>query len=137
MKIENIIEDIKNDIIKLGDKLEEEFKRQNPGLNCCVSLPGIEELATIKSIALSIEENNTHYYLSVLVHTHNGNRVFENEPKEIINNYPVPYYSRHPCQDKFVNLLRDIIKKNKHKMKSGNKSGNFYNDAQLYANSVY
>jgi hypothetical protein len=123
MKIENIIEDIKDDIIKLGGKLEEEFKLQNPGLNFSISLPGIEDLATIKAIGLSIEEDNAQYYLSVLVHTHNGNRVFENAPQEIINNEPVPYGARHPFQDRFVNLLRDIIKKNKNKMKPGNRSG--------------
>jgi hypothetical protein len=133
MKIENIIDDIKNDIIELRDKLEEQFKRQNPGLNFSVSLPGIEELDTIKLIALSIEEDDTQYYLSVHVHTHNGNRVFENDPKEIVNNEPVPYCARHPFQDRFVDLLRDIIKKNKNKMKSGNKSGSFYNDEGQYA----
>jgi len=136
MKIENIIEDIKRDIIELRDKLEEQFQRENPGLNFSVSLPGIEELVTIKSIALSIKEDNTIYYLSVHIHTHNGNRVFEKEPKEIINNQPVPYYARHPFQDRFVDLLRDIIKKKKNKKKSGNKAGNLYNNVRHYANNA-
>jgi hypothetical protein len=132
MKIENIIEDIKNDVKALRDKLEEQFKIENPGLNFSVSLPGIEELATIKSIALSIEEDNTIYYSCVNIHTHNGNRVFENPPKDIINSQPMPYCTRHPFQDRFVDLLRDIIKKNKNKIKSGNKPGNFCNDVAQY-----
>ncbi|MBC7888760.1 MAG: hypothetical protein H7Z13_12860 [Ferruginibacter sp.] len=126
MKIENIIEDIKKDIIELRDMVEVHFRIQNPGLNFSVSLPGIEELATIKSIALSIEQDNTIYYLSVHVHTHNGNRVFEDAPKEIINNQPIPYKARHPFQDRFVDLLRELIKKKKHKMKSINKPHKLY-----------
>lgn len=133
MKIENIIEDIKNDVTGLKDKLEEVFKRDNPELNLSVSLPGIEELDTIKSIGLLIEEENTKYYLSVEVHTHNGNRVFENAPQEIIDNQPVPYNARHPFQDRFVDLLRHIIKKNKYKTKPGNRCRNFYDGFQQYA----
>ncbi|MCW3090166.1 MAG: hypothetical protein JWP81_1235 [Ferruginibacter sp.] len=136
MKIENIIEDIKQDIIELKDRLEERVKQYNPDLNFSVTLPGIEELATIKSIALMIEEANTIYYLSVHVHTHNGNRVFENDPKKIIDNQLVPYHHRHPFQDSFVDLLRDIIKKNKHKRKSENKLHLPYNDIHEYVNSA-
>lgn len=128
MKIENIIEDIKEDIIALSHTLEEQFKTENPGLIFSVSLPAIEELNTIKSIALSIEDDHSKYFLSVHIHTHNGNRVFENAPKEIINNQQVPYSTRHPFQDRFVNLVRDIIKKKKNKMKSANKPYNLYND---------
>lgn len=136
MKIENIIEDIKKDIIELKDKLEEQCKREHPALNFSLSLPGIEELATVKSIALLIEEDDTKYYLSVHIHTHNGNRVFENAPQEIINNQAVPYNSRHPFQDRFVDLLRDIIKKNKNKKKSTNKPHHLYNDVLQYANTA-
>src|SRR5450432_1829172 len=136
MKIENIIEDIKKDIIELRDKLEEQCKRENPGLSFSVSLPGIEELATIKSIAISIEEDNIIYYSCVHIHTHNGNRVFENAPHEILNDQPVPYCARHPFQDRFVDLLRDIIKKNKHKIKPGSRSGNHYNDIQPYVKTA-
>ncbi|MEP7107042.1 MAG: hypothetical protein ABI760_03655 [Ferruginibacter sp.] len=134
MKIENIIEDIKMDIMELRDKVEEQVKRENPDLNFSVSLPGIEDLVTIKSIVLSIEEDNSIYYLGVHIHTHNGNRVFENEPRVFINNQPVPYCTRHPFQDRFVDLLRDIIKKKKHKMKSGHKPGDLYHDVRNYAN---
>ena len=136
MKIENIIEDIKKDIKELRDKLDEQFKRENSCLNFSVSLPGIEELTTIKSMALTIEEDSTIYYLSVQIHTHNGNRVFENATKQIINHQPVPYGKRHPFQDRFVDLLRDIIKKKKNKMKSGNKTGNTYNELRHYANTA-
>ncbi|MEJ7589546.1 MAG: hypothetical protein WKI04_18500 [Ferruginibacter sp.] len=111
MKIENLIDDIKEDIIALRNKLEERFVNDYPHLNVSVNLPGFENLATIKSIALSLQEDNIIYYLSVDVHTHNGNRVFENMPQKIINNHPEPYNDRHPFQDEFVDLLRDIIKK--------------------------
>ena len=136
MKIENIIDDIKNDVTELKGKLEEIFRRDNPELNLSVSLPGIEELDTIKSIGLLIEEENTKYYLSVEVHTHNGNRVFENAPKEIIDNQPVPYSARHPFQDTFVDLLRQIIKKNKYKLKPGSRCRNPYDDFGQYADSA-
>ncbi|MEO7768500.1 MAG: hypothetical protein ABIS01_13815, partial [Ferruginibacter sp.] len=96
MKIENIIDDIKKDVIELKNSLEERVKRDNPRLNFSISLPGIEELATIKSIALIIEEANASYYLSVHVHTHNGNRVFENDPKKIIDNQLVACGDGHP-----------------------------------------
>ena len=128
MKIENIIEDIKKDVHELSRKLEEQWRNENPDLIFSISLPGLEELTTIKSIAISIQTGNTTYCLSVHIHTHNGNRVFENEAKEIINNQPVPFSARHPLQDRFVELLRDIIKKRKQKMKSGNKSGNLHDE---------
>ena len=118
------------------DRFRRQFKKDNPGLNFSVSLPDIEELATIKSIALSIEEGNAIYYLSVYIHTHNGNRVFENVPVTIINNQAVPCCDCHPYQDKFVESLRDIIKKNKHKMKPGNKSGSLYNNMRQYASTA-
>lgn len=125
MKIENIIEDIRNDMIELSNKLEEQLKKENPDLDFALSLPDIEEMATIKSIALTIKKDNIEYYLSVHIHTHNGNRVFEDTPKAIIDNQPVPYFDRHPFQARFVDSLRDIIKKKKNKMKSGNKSDDF------------
>lgn len=130
MKIENIIEDIKKDIVELKDRLEEQFRTENPLVDFSVSLPGIDELATIKSIALSIEEDDTEYYLSVQIHTHNGNRVFENETMEIIDQHPVPCCIRHPYQDRFVDLLRDIIKKKKHQMKVANKPSHLYHNKQ-------
>jgi hypothetical protein len=136
MKIENIIEDIKNDMAELKDKLEEQFKRENPGLNFSVSLPGIEELATVKALVLSIEEGNARYCLSVQVHTHNGNRVFENEPQKIINEEAFAYSTRHPFQDKFVDVVRDIIKKKKTKTKGRSKPGKLYNDIRHYANTA-
>ena len=134
MKIENIIDDIKRDLIELTDTFSAQFRKENPTLKFSVSLPGIEELATVKSIALIIEEENV-IYLSVNIHTHNGNRVFENAPKEIKNNEPVPYHSRHPSQDRFVGLLRDIIRKRKLKMKAATKAGTVYNDLRNYANT--
>ncbi len=136
MKIENIIEDIKNDMAELRDKLMEQVKAENPDLNFSVSLPGIEELATVKALVLSIEEGGAKYCLSVQIHTHNGNRVFENDAQKIIGDDIMPYCSRHPFQDKFVDLLRDIIKKKKNKIKSRSKSNKMYNDIRHYANSA-
>jgi hypothetical protein len=136
MKIENIIDDIKNDMAELRDKLAEQVKMENPDLNFSVSLPGIEELATVKALVLSIEDGAAKYCLSVQIHTHNGNRVFENEAKKIIGNEALPYCSRHPFQDKFVDLLRDIIKKKKNKIKSRSKPNKLYNDIRHYAHSA-
>jgi len=137
MRIENIIEDIKNDIIELSEKLQEQLRKDHPAVNFSVSLPGIEELATIKSIALTIKEGDTLYHFSVYIHTHNGSRVFENPPQQIINNQFVPFSSRHPFQDRFVNLLRDIIKKNKHRTRPAHKSGDFLSDIQQYASPAW
>lgn len=137
MKIENIIDDIKKDMVELRDKLTEQVKVENPNLSFSISLPGIEELATVKALVLSIEEGAAKYRLSVQIHTHNGNRVFENEAQEIIGNKALPYCSRHPFQDKFVDLLRDIIKKKKNKIKSRSKSNKLYNDIRHYANSAW
>ncbi len=136
MKIENIIDDIKKDMAELRDKLTEQVKIENPDLHFSISLPGIEELATVKALVLSIEEGAAKYCLSVQVHTHNGNRVFENEAQKIIGDEALPYCTRHPFQDKFVNLLRDIIKKKKNKMKLRSKPNKLYNDIRLYANSA-
>jgi len=134
MKIENIIEDIKSDMVELMDKLTEQVKVENPDLNFSISLPGIEELATVKALALSIEDGAAKYCLSVQIHTHNGNRVFENEAQKIIGDEALPYCSRHPFQDKFVDLLRDIIKKKKNKIKARSKSNKLFNDLGHYAN---
>lgn len=136
MKIENIIEDIQRDVIELKNMLEEQFRKENPELSFSANVPGIEELSTIKSITLSIADGNAIYHLSAQVHTHNGNRVFENEPHIIVDNQVIPNVSRHPYQDNFVDLLRDIIKKKKNRMKAGSKPGNFYNDLRQYANTA-
>ena len=134
MKIENIIDDIKNDIIDIKNHLEEQFKKENILLNYSLSMPGIDELVTVKSLALLISENSKMFYLSVDIHTHNGNRVFENEPKEIVNNQLVPYKSRHPFQDKFVDLIRGVIKREKNKVKSTKKSRIKSRTIQYYNN---
>lgn len=136
MKIENIIEDIKKDIRELSECLEEQFKKENPSTNFSLSLPGIDELNTIKSMALTIEESGETYFLSVQIHTHNGNRVFENVSKMVIENQLVPYGDRHVYQDRFVDLLRDIIKKQKCKKKMGTKASTLYNDLRQYANTA-
>ena len=124
MKIENIIEDIKKDIIALKEKLEEGLKNQYPELIFTINLPGIDELTTIKSIAISVQENKTIYLLSVQIHTHNGNRVFENPPKEITGGQPAKDCSPHPFQPSFVVMIREIIRKNKLKKKSDSRSRN-------------
>lgn len=136
MKIENIIEDIKKDIIELGEMLEEQIRRENPSLNFFISLPDIEKLTTIKSMVLTIAEGNSNYFLGVQIHTHNGNRVFENEAKEIINHQVVPCFTRHPFQGRFVDMLRDIIKRRKSKMKFLEKKGKHNNSAKHYANTA-
>lgn len=136
MKIENIIDDIKKDITDLSHKLEEEFRKENPSVNFSVSLPRIEELATIKTIALTIEEENTAIFLSAHVHTHNGNRVFENACQVIGDNQMLLCNDRHPLQDKFVGLLRNIIKRKKHKKRAAYKVYNAYADQQPAASTV-
>jgi hypothetical protein len=136
MKIENIIDDIKNDMVELRDKLAEQVKVENPDLNFSVSLPGIEELATVKALVFSMEEGAAKYRFSVQIHTHNGNRVFENETQKVIGNEALPYCSRHPFQDKFVDLLRDIIKKKKNRIKSRSKPNKLYSNIRHYANTA-
>ena len=136
MKIENIIDDIKNDMMELRDRLEERFKVENPDLVFSVNLPGIDELATVKSIELQVEEGAAKYYFSVQIHTHNGNRVFESEAKEAVDDQLFTCNERHPFQVRFVNLLRDIIKKRKNKIKAKSKSGNLYNNTRQYANTA-
>jgi hypothetical protein len=133
MKIENIIEDIKHDIRELRDKLEEHLTIQSPGLHYTLSLPGIEELATIKSIAVSIQEDDITYFLSVQIHTHNGNRVFENATQQIVNDQVVACTREHPFQERFVELVREVIKKSKHKKKSDHRSRDIYNSGRLFA----
>lgn len=130
MKIENIIEDIKKDIIALKEKLEEGLKKQYPELIFTISLPGIDELTTIKSIAISVHENNTIYHLSVQIHTHNGNRVFENPPREITADQPARDCSPHPFQPTFVQTIREIIRKNKLKKKSDSRSRNNFRQVE-------
>ncbi len=136
MKIENIIEDIQRDIIELKNMLEEQFRKENPELSFSVNVPGIEELSTIKLITLSITDGNAIYHLSAHIHTHNGNRVFENEANIMVNNQVIQNGSRHSYQDNFVDLLRDIIKKKKTRMKAGNKQSNLFNDLRHYANTA-
>lgn len=119
MKIENIIEDIKNDLQEIQEKLEQQFKENHPSLDFSIVLPGLDDLSAVKTVALLIVEEDTIHYLSVQIHTQNGNRLFENEPKKIIGELPVLSFCRHPYQDIFVDLLRDIIKRKKKIIKSG------------------
>ena len=128
MRIENIIEDIKKDITVLSEKLQEQLQKENPCVNFSISMPGLEELKTIKCIALTITEGENAFCFSVHIHTHNGNRVFENTAQKIIQGKSSSIEDRHPLQVSFVSLLRDIIKKNKHKVRYGNKPGDFFNE---------
>jgi len=132
MKIEHIIDDIKKDVLELSDVLAEQLKYKQPALNFSISVPALDELSTIKKVALTIEENNSIYFLSVSIHTHNGNRVFENACSEIKDGQAIDFEGRHPLQETFVDLLRDIIKRKKSKMKAG-KHTNLYNSSREYA----
>jgi len=118
MKIENIIEDIIEDTVEIKNSLEERMKKEYPGLNFTIDLPGIKELSAIKVIQLSLTENNNTYRFRVDLHTHNGNRVFENSSHNPEESMMTP---RHPMQDNFINLLRSIIKKKKIRIKSSSK----------------
>ena len=134
MKIEHIIDDIKKDVLELSDILAEQLKNKQPALNFSVSVPALDELTTIKRVALTVEENNSTYFLSVSIHTHNGNRVFENACSEIKDGQAIDFEGRHPLQETFVDLLRDIIKRKKSRMKAG-KQGALYNSSREYAST--
>lgn len=109
MKIENIIDDIINDTTEIKHQFEEKMKKECPGLNFSINLPGLEELSAIKVIEISIIEENYNPTFSVDLHTHNGYRVFEHSPLNG-NQHSV---NRHQLQDFFISTLREIIKKRK------------------------
>jgi len=136
MKIENIIDDIKKDIKDLSNRFEEQFRKENHNLDFTISLPDIDELATIKTVALTIKQEDEIFFLSVLVHTHNGNRVFENCSKIMLNNKAKCYGKRHPLQDRFVDLLRDLIKRKKNKTRASNKPAKLLGQLQQYASDL-
>jgi len=119
MKIENIIEDIINDLQDLKKELEQKFIVKYPSVDFYIELPGLEDFSVIKTVALIIKENEIVYHLSVQIHTHNGNRLFENPSKKIIDDQLVLSSHPHPYQEGFVILVRDIIKRKKRKMQSG------------------
>jgi len=119
MKIENIIEDIKNDLQALKEKLEQQFRVNHPLLDFSVVLPDLDDLSAVKTVALLIEEADVIHYLSVQIHTHNGNRVFENASKKMMDDQLILAHCQHPYQAVFVFLLRDIIKRKKKIIKSG------------------
>jgi hypothetical protein len=118
MKIENIIEDIKNDLQELKAKLEQQFRENHPSLDFSIALPGLEDLSAVKTMALVIVEPGAIHYLSVQIHTHNGNRLFENASKKIMDDQLILSHCQHPYQSIFVFLLRDIIKRKKKTIKS-------------------
>ena len=119
MKIEHIIEDIKNDLEELKEKLEQQFRANHPLLDFSIVLPGLDDLSVVKTVALIIKEADTVHYLSVQIHTHNGNRLFENASKKIMDEQLILSHCQHPYQAVFVFLLRDIIKRKKKIIKSG------------------
>ena len=113
MKIANIIEDIKNDLQDLKKELEQKFIVKYPSVDFFIDLPGLDDLSVIKTVALIIKEKEIVHHLSVQIHTHNGNRLFENPSKKIIGDQLVLSNSQHPYQEVFVFLIRDIIKRKK------------------------
>ena len=119
MKIENIIEDIIHDTIDIRNKLQEQLKKLYPGLVFIIELPALEELSAIKKVALAWDEGHIHYRFSVDIHTHNGNRVFEKASSLEEENLNC---SRSPMQDNLINVLRDVIKRKKARMKTGHRS---------------
>ena len=119
MKIENLIEDIKNDLQEMKEELHQQLIVKYPSLDFSIELPGLDDLSVVKKIALVITENQSIHYLSVQLHTHNGNRLFENPSKKIMDNQTVLSDSQHPYQATFVLLLRGIIRRKKKKMQLG------------------
>ena len=123
MKIENIIEDIKNDLQELKEKLQQQFRENYPTIDFSIVLPGLDDLSVVKTVALIIKEADTVHYLSVQIHTHNGNRLFENASKQIIDDQLKLSHCQHPYQEVFVDLLRGIIKRQKKMAKSAKWQG--------------
>jgi len=119
MKIENLIEDIKNDLQVMKEDLHQQLIVKYPSLDFSIDLPGLDDLSVVKTIALVITENQSIHYLSVQLHTHNGNRLFENPSKKIMDNQTVLSDNQHPYQATFVLLLRGIIRRKKKKMQLG------------------
>jgi hypothetical protein len=119
MKIENLIEDIKNDLQDMKEQLHQQLIFKYPSLDFSIDLPGLDDLSVVKNIALLITEKQVIHYLSVQIHTHNGNRLFENPSKIIIGNQLVLSDIQHPYQSIFVLLLRGIIRRKKKEMQLG------------------
>ena len=119
MKIENIIEDIIHDTIDIRNKLQEQLNKLYPGWAFIIELPALEELSAIKKVTLAWDEGDSHYRFSVDIHTHNGNRVFEKVSSLEEENGSC---SRSPMQDNLINVLRDVIKRKKTRMKMGHRS---------------
>ena len=113
MKIEHIIADIISDVTNWTMILEERFEQENPGLNFSIATPNLAKLSTVKSIVLTVMQGNTAFHFGVDVHTHNGNRVFENSTRHIITDEHSFTVALLPIQKQFVTLLRAIIKKQK------------------------
>jgi hypothetical protein len=124
MKIENINDDIIKDTIEIREKLEEKIRRAHPGIDFTISLPGITGLSAIKVIEFSFIEENIIHSWCVDLHTHNGNRVFEHAPASLKNGSA----ERHPLQDSFIAILREVIKKRKTQIKSTYRPANLYNE---------
>ena len=113
MKIENIIEDIIEDITDLKHRLEAQIKTENPQLEFAINLPEIEKLSAIKLIELCLQTGNEHHAYRVEIHTHNGNRVFENRTYRYIDGLLVAEQQRPALYGWFIIVVRDAIKRRK------------------------
>jgi hypothetical protein len=109
--------------------LEEKIRKVHPNIDFTISLPGITGLSAIKVIEFSYAEQDKIHRFCVDLHTHNGNRVFEHTPPLVKNGIS----ERHPLQDSFVAILREVIKKRKTKLKSTYRSSNLYNEIKQFA----
>jgi len=135
MKIEHIIEDIKEDIKALAVELEGKIKAAHPAVHFFISTPGLEEMSTIKAIAITLPGDTQNLYFSVLVHTHNGCRVFEHEAMVSAGGVQQSYIDRHQVQISFINGLRDIIKKKKSQSRTPKKAAVLFKSLQQFANT--
>ena len=137
MKIENIIDDIIRDITDIKNKLEVKISRENPLLNFKLLLPELEKLSPIKIIELVILDGDTTFILRADIHTHNGNRAFEYNFHQINTEANATKIDYVILNEWFINMLREIIKRNKLVLKSGKHSVNRYNDNMPYANASW
>ena len=133
MKIENINDDIIEDTMEIRNKLEEKMRKVYPDIDFSISLPGVSGLSAIKVIEFSFKEKDFLHRFSVDLHTHNGNRVFEHAAS--FSKHGI--VERHPLQDSFVAILREVIKKRKIGMKSASRSASLYSEIKHFSAITY
>ncbi len=137
MKIENIIEDIIHDITDIKYRLEEQICREKLLLNFKILLPDLEKLSPVKTIELVIISSDATFIFRADIHTHNGNRVFENNFHQTSIEAIATKTDYAILNELFINMLREIIKRKKLALKSGKYSVGRYNDNRPYTNASW